>query len=270
MLILQRRIEDLSNIHHLFSFFIAISCSFFLGVAPIMSTYPEFVSFVQKFLIDYNSAEYSRISDIKSQNKKGDVVSNIAGEEFIEYKLACGHLFDRLITEYVLSEAAKSTDRDKDSSSESLSFEDVTASDAHKQVKQHGGEVNVVDRQISVVYMLVALSMAVKSNAEERVESLFKTAQIISKMKEASHNMIGGGGGGGDTVDIESKGEGSIDMNEVKVQEQGSDSIEQGRVEGDKDVEGYISVDAAHEIVNHLIHSWQVTIASSLLFNACH
>ena len=214
------------------------------------STYPEFVSFVQKFLIGYNTAEYSRIIDANNQINKADVISNIEKEEFIEYKLACGHLFDRLITEYVISEAFKSI------SSDTNPFYDIKTSEELTEIKLQEGGISVVDKQISVVYMLVALNMAVRSNAEERVESLFKTAQFISKMKEASNNMIGEEG---DAGVVQNQGTAS-GLNEVKVEEQLIDSIIQ---DGDKDknTEGYISVDSAHQIVDNLIHSWQVTIA---------
>jgi hypothetical protein len=234
----------------------------FLGVVPVTATYPEFVSFVQKFLIDYNNAEYSRIIELRNQAKKDKVITNMK-EEYVEYKLSCGHLFDRLITEYVITEAAKSSGSGGHNATDSISelhqFEDVTVTDKQNQEKQREGEVNVVDKAISVVYMLVVLNMAVKSNAEERVESLFKTAQMITKMKETSHNMAGiGGGNDNEGMDI--------GVNEGKVEEQSSGSfVQKGEGEGvveskDKNMDEYISVDSAHRIVDHLIQSWQVGI----------
>lgn len=231
-------------------------------MVPVTATYPEFVSFVQKFLTDYNNAEHSRTIESRNQAKKDKVITNMK-EEYVEYRLSCGHLFDRLITEYVITEAAKSSDSGSNNGSDSISelhqFEDVTVTDKQKQGKQQG-EVNVVDKAISVVYMLVVLNMAVKSNAEERVETLFKTAQMITKMKETSHNMAGiGGGNDNERMDI--------GVNEGKVDEQSSGSFMQnGEGEGvveNKDnnsMEEYISVDSAHRIVDHLIQSWQVGI----------
>lgn len=232
---------------------------------PVTATYPEFVSFVQKFLIDHNNAEHSRIIESRNQAKKDKVVTNMK-EEYVEYRLSCGHLFDRLITEYVITEAAKSSDSGSNNGSESISelhqFEDVTVTDKQKQGKQQG-EMNVVDKAISVVYMLVVLNMAVKSNAEERVESLFKTAQMITKMKETSHNMAGiGGGNDNEGMDM--------GVNEGKVEEQSSGSFvqkgEKERVVESKDnhMEEYVSVDSAHRIVDHLIQSWQVRIAFTI------
>ena len=232
-------------------------------MVPVTATYPEFVSFVQKFLIDYNNAEHSRIIALRNQAKKDKVVTNMK-EEYVEYKLSCGHLFDRLITEYVITETAKSSDSGSNNGSERGSelhqFEDVTATDKQKQGKQQAGEVNVVDEAISVVHMLVVLNMAVKSNAEERVESLFKTAQMITKMKESSNNMAGiGEGNDNEGMDI--------GANEGKVVEQSSGSFlqkgEGERVVENKDnsnMEEYISVDSSHRIVDHLIQSWQARI----------
>ena len=63
----------------------------------------------------------------------------------------------------------------------------------------------------------------------------------------------------GDAGVVQNQGTAS-GLNEVKVEEQLIDSIIQ---DGDKDknTEGYISVDSAHQIVDNLIHSWQVIIA---------
>ena len=228
----------------------------------VTTTYPEFVSFVQKFLIEYNNAERSRTTDLKNDSKGGVEVPKLDEEEFVEYKLVCGHLFDRLITEYAISEAANDRSGDSNSDSEKHPYEDITGPENAREVRVREGEISVVDKRISVVYMLVALNMAVRSNAnataEERVESLFKIAQMITNMKEATHLMIGGEG---DTVGIQNEGITSS-LNEVKIDGQGSSSMIQTEGDDNKnrdaDSDVYITVDSAQQVVDHLIHSWQV------------
>lgn len=232
------------------------------GVMSVTTTYPEFVSFVQKFLIEYNNAERSRTTDLKNDSKGGIEVPKLDKGEFVEYKLVCGHLFDRLITEYAISEAAN--DKSCDSNSQSVSgnhlYEDITGSENTRDVRVKEGDFSVVDKRISVVYMLVALNMAVRSNvnatAEDRVESLFKIAQIIANMKETTHHMIEG-----DAVGIQNEGITSS-LSEVKTDGQGSSSIIQTEGDDNKnkdaDSERYITVDSAQQVVDHLIHSWQV------------
>ena len=232
------------------------------GAMSVTTTYPEFVSFVQKFLIEYNNAERSRTTDMKNDSKGGVEVPILDKGEFVEYKLVCGHLFDRLITEYAISEAAKNSESDSNSGSEKHSYDDITGSENTRDVRVKEGEISVVDRRISVVYMLVALNMAVRSNvnatAEERVESLFKIAQIITNMKETTHHMITGEG---DTVSIQNEVITSS-LNQVKTDVQGSGSIIQTDGDDNKnkdaDTEGHITVDSAQQVVDHLIHSWQV------------
>lgn len=234
------------------------------GAMSVTATYPEFVSFVQKFLVDYNNAERSRTTDLKNDSKGGLEVPKLDKGEFVEYKLVCGHLFDRLITEYAISEAAKnkSNNSNSNSGSEMHPYEDMTGNEITRNVSVKEGDISVVDKRISVVYMLVALNMAVRSNAnataEERVESLFKIAQVITNTKETSHHMIGGEG---DTVGIQNEGITS-NLNAVKIDGQGSGSMIQTEGDDNKskdaDSEGYITVDSAQQVVDHLIHSWQV------------
>ena len=168
-------------------------------------------------------------------------------DDVVEYKLMSGHLFDRLITQYILSgrdieedvegEGGGGGEGGSNSDYESVNItgmgmgtdrggrggmggrgggggrggtggrggsgpymsRDYPTSDSSSTSTSTGtigngspsGSVAAVDvgtARVSVLYMLVALNMALRTGAEERIETLFKTAQHLSAGRNDPHN----------------------------------------------------------------------------------
>lgn len=187
------------------------------------ATYPEFVSFVQGYLEKYNE-----------ENKDPAATFSLRG----------GHLFDRLVTFYVLS-GRNTVNRGGKESKESKEGNNEIPSPVPD------GQRAASATSISVPYMLVALNMAVKSAAEERTDALFTLAQFLSafdateKHKESTVDRT--------TAEQEHQQEAVAKSIAVKEGETESEREEEGERE-----EVFINVRAAEEIVRDLYNSWQV------------
>ena len=119
--------------------------------------------------------------------------------------------------------------------------------------------------------MLVALNMAVKTSAEERVDSLFHTAQLLSE-KSAALNMTNPSGVYGESEIISNTSSEEKEIKEVvdAVANNLYTTIDQSTIsnpsddvaaskEGEVDSGELVSVRAVEEIVRNLYDTWQVS-----------
>ena len=177
---------ELSSLQTLL-FFLFILCLFifnFFFLEYPKATYPEFVTYVQQFLDNLN----------RENRETGGVVCTDKGVSNV-YVLKGGHLFDRLVSFHILSgdmnesidnsnvQTNNSSSNSSSSSSSSSNGGDVmNMVEVENEVESEGGKRSLANTKISVTYMLVALNMAVRTAAEERVDALFHTAQLLSRI----------------------------------------------------------------------------------------
>ena len=265
------------------------------------ATYPEFVTYVQTFLADVNTENREKneknivtvrtntgavstgfsmnVSTGVSTSARPNVVSTDKGVSNM-FVLKGGHLFDRLMSVHILSGDYQNENNGQTGSnsgsgsvsggsgiggnSEMMKNNQNTGIEVEKDVEKEV-EISLANAKISVTYMLVALNMAVRTAAEERVDALFYTAQILSKIdlnKNISHGEISF------SVNNENGNDNAVDRsttvnigsqvvrenNEMSGKEVGIDGGNEGEVE-----EEYVSITATEEIVRDLYSTWQVS-----------
>ena len=231
------------------------------------ATYLDFVTYVRQFLEKKNVENRQRMTVSAGNNNGvgrergsvGGALNRRSGEKAVFFELKCGHLFDRLITAHILSNRNINTNinTNANSSSSNSNIEEKFEN------RQFDNSLSTASIPVSVTYMLVALNMAVKTAAEERVDSLFHTAQLLSK-NSAALNLA-------DTHELSSKSEilpnSTTEGKEIEgvvdaVENNLYATIDQSTVSifpSEVDSEALVSVRAVEEIVRDLYDSWQVS-----------
>jgi hypothetical protein len=198
---------------------------------------------VQDHLAKVNEQNKKMADSAAGEGREGGYNGFGVKDDVVEYKLMSGHLFDRLITQYILS--GRDIEEDVEGEGEgggeggsNSDYESVNITGMGMGTDRGGrggmggrggsgpymsrdypiidssststgtigsgspsGRVAAVDvgtARVSVLYMLVALNMALRTGAEERIETLFKTAQHLSAGRNDPHNP----GSSGDTDSI--------------------------------------------------------------------
>ena len=263
--------------------------SFFLFNDRILefprATYPDFVMYVQQFLERKNArnGDDARASvAIKHTGERERSEKENLEDKIPLFHLKGGHLFDRLMSNHILSgRNARKNIIDKINSNNSSSVEEIDEGkrkgegegegDYHSNLPEKNNSVTTTP--ISVTYMLVALNMAVKTAAEERVDSLFSIAHILSKRNDQEKNINCFGGDHGSEIGIENSnsvvGEKHTESGIVASESNAyapldqittaSNNVETAHIDGsEEEADSLVSVRSVEEIVRELYDTCQV------------
>ena len=229
------------------------------------ATYLDFVTYVRQFLEKQNAENRNRMTVSAGNNNGvgrergsvGGALNRRSEEKAVFFELKCGHLFDRLITAHILSNRNININTNTNASSSDSNIEEKFEN------RQFDNSLSTASIPVSVTYMLVALNMAVKTAAEERVDSLFHTAQLLSKNSAAlnlanTHELSGKSEILPNSTTEGKEIEGVVDAVENNLYA----TIDQSTVSifpSEVDTEALVSVRAVEEIVRDLYDSWQVS-----------
>ena len=204
----------------------------------------------------------------RERDSVGGALNRRTEEKAVFFQLKGGHLFDRLVTAHILSERTNLNSNISSSSSGSSSSSNV---EGEFENRQSDISLSTALIPVSVTYMLVALNMAVKTAAEERVDSLFHTAQLLTE-KSAALNMRNPSGAYGESEIISNTSTEEKEIKEVvdAVANNLYTTIDQSTIsnpsddvavskEGEVDSGELVSVRAVEEIVRNLYDTWQVS-----------
>ena len=222
-----------------------------------MTTYPEFVAFVNSFMSRYNAEMLkTRVKQAPSSSQQVSTEAFIPSAQFAGRKegyyfqagqsgvgyyrdpleqrkvqrqeaestapvvLRGGHLFDRLVASYLVKQHQTATS--------STSGNSTSLMDSSGDLPTE--EPSLASTHVSVAYLLVALNMAQRTAAPQRADSLFALAQGVDRTRS------------GDDDDGR----------------QGDDDGRQGNDDDRQGSDRSVSWAAAEEIVRHLGDSWQL------------